>query len=1457
MKLLSARAIWKGPRLLIILALALSAAAPGGWQMARAQGEPTLRVDSYNYSAEGYGWPLGAQVTLGVDDPETPEYPDYSATATAGEDSGDPNQTYVRFTLNSVNLHPGVTIALSDGSVTKEVLLGNLDVVLPDPGQSLVNGVADPNSSIAVEYWGENYAYRHLQAGGDGGWQADFSVLSDPDDQGIVSQLQPGVGCRACQVDAEGDSHCYFFNIPNRYIFARPWNNTVIAREWPVGATLTLSVNDPQTPETPDYTAVQIARPYKWNTLSTRIDFYLAQVLNLRAGIEITLSDGVITKTHTISDISITDMNIDADTVSGLAPPGSVLWVNASDAVREVTAGDDGTWLANFAQAAPGEDLADLKPDTVIQVMHEDSDGDKTEVDLPSNVGMYAPRRIRASIGRGNSIIGNDWPPGTSVTLTVDDPDTPDFPDYEAVQVSQDNPAYPGNPSVQFNLSSITLRPGMLVTLTDETDTRSLIIHNLGIHQVNTFTDIVSGFAAPYSGVWVVVYLADEERTRYVYADKNGNWTADFSQPGLYPDMQQALDLTGEMNIRAHQYDSDGDITHVRWQPTLNVYPSDELISGNYWPNGATVTLTVNDLNTPQSPDLQIPQIVHALWPQRVSFNLSGLFDLQPGQVVTLSDGTFTLSMTIDSLFVTQVDAVADRITGAAPPGADVCISRLGDDSDEYCVPTDVDGEWTADLGYDVQPGAVGYATIYNNSSGGIWATWYAGWNAPDPQTLVFASSNLFDLDVTGNELGQNYFIRLQLFEPLLRPGLEGGLEPAAASAYSLSPDGRVYTFTLRSDAYWSDGAPLTAQHFVDGILRQLDPGLGTGYAPLLFPIQGAQDYYEGVTSDPGLVGVQALDADTLQITLSQPAAHLIEIMATPIVLPVRQELIDLYGEAWQRAGNFQGNGPYQLAERDGAHLLLGPNPYYHSPQQVTFDSVAFSYIPVVKDQLDAYRNGAVDIVFNAAAQYPLIQADPALLADLYIQDSSTIAYLGLNVQHAPLDNLLVRQALAHATDRQALLGLLRPADQIALGIIPPIIEGYQGNAVGLPYNPALAQQLLAEAGYPNGTGFPEIELVVSTQMFPLIEQIAAGWRAVLNIPVRVTTYRNRNQYLNACRANPASCAYHAYQLGWTADYPDGYNYLNDQFQSDSYWNWTGWDNPRYRELMELIAGENDPVQRFAYISEAERILVEDDAAVIPLYFQDQAVLARPGIYPYLEWEVYPSYLTRWGNPGLAPVIEAIHTPLQPLRVGTTVQVSAEVRNLGSNATLIWEWGDGANTTTTGLSATHIYSQAGIYTLRLTVNKPGFGPVSAIYEYIVIYNPAGGFVIGGGWLRTPTSRAIFTLSALYPKKTATKPEGLTEFLNVRAGISFCSTAYDWLVIPSSGGWAVYRGTGRVNHRFAPNGASYQFMVWANDGKPDALRIKIWWLDDDSVEHVVFDNGSQQPIGGGSIVITRK
>jgi hypothetical protein len=169
--------------------------------------------------------------------------------------------------------------------------------------------------------------------------------------------------------------------------------------------------------------------------------------------------------------------------------------------------------------------------------------------------------------------------------------------------------------------------------------------------------------------------------------------------------------------------------------------------------------------------------------------------------------------------------------------------------------------------------------------------------------------------------------------------------------------------------------------------------------------------------------------------------------------------------------------------------------------------------------------------------------------------------------------------------------------------------------------------------------------------------------------------------------------------------------------------------------------------------------------------------------------------------------------------------------------------------------------EAGIFELTLTVTDPGGLPGSDTTS-VVVYDPEDGFVTGGGWIDSPagayitnsalTGKATFGFVSKY-KKGAVKPSGNTEFQFQAADLNFHSDSYDWLVVNQSSYRAQFKGTGTINGQSSQNG-DYKFQLWATDGAPDKFRIKIWWETAGGVETVVYDNGVDQTIGGGSIVV---
>lgn len=228
-----------------------------------------------------------------------------------------------------------------------------------------------------------------------------------------------------------------------------------------------------------------------------------------------------------------------------------------------------------------------------------------------------------------------------------------------------------------------------------------------------------------------------------------------------------------------------------------------------------------------------------------------------------------------------------------------------------------------------------------------------------------------------------------------------------------------------------------------------------------------------------------------------------------------------------------------------------------------------------------------------------------------------------------------------------------------------------------------------------------------------------------------------------------------------------------------------------------------------------------------------------------------------------APTADAGGPYLSEIDTAVQFDGSASSDADGDPLTFDWDFGDGASAT--GVMPSHSYSEAGVYDVCLTVND-GAEDSAEVCTMAVVYDPSAGFVTGGGWIDSPagaytadptlTGRANFGFVSKY-KKGASIPTGNTSFNFDLAGLEFHSDSYQWLVVNQNGTNAQFKGAGTINDGYDPNGNPYKFMLWAGDDSPDTFRIRIWWEDTDGTEYDVYDNGSDQPIGAGNIVVHKK
>ncbi|MEK7324251.1 MAG: hypothetical protein AAB217_03210, partial [Chloroflexota bacterium] len=236
---------------------------------------PSFSARLTENEVHGYGWPVGANVTLTLDDPATPQSIDFTDTRTVVVADWDPNQTFVRFEISALTLQPGMSIALTDGVIPKSHTVASLAITAVDPDADTVSGTAAPGSEIHVGHiCDENgCAFRRVFADANDNWIADFSVPGEDGDEQETFDIRPGTGNEARQPDDDGDTTNVQWRVPNPTLAVRLFDAQVEGWEWPLGADVTLAIDDPLTPQNPDYTDTQTVGIANWDPNQTYVQF--------------------------------------------------------------------------------------------------------------------------------------------------------------------------------------------------------------------------------------------------------------------------------------------------------------------------------------------------------------------------------------------------------------------------------------------------------------------------------------------------------------------------------------------------------------------------------------------------------------------------------------------------------------------------------------------------------------------------------------------------------------------------------------------------------------------------------------------------------------------------------------------------------------------------------------------------------------------------------------------------------------------------------------------------------------------------------------------------------------------------------------------------------------------------------------------------------------------------------
>ena len=463
----------------------------------------------------------------------------------------------------------------------------------------------------------------------------------------------------------------------------------------------------------------------------------------------------------------------------------------------------------------------------------------------------------------------------------------------------------------------------------------------------------------------------------------------------------------------------------------------------------------------------------------------------------------------------------------------------------------------------------------------------------------------------------------VSMFEGLLRLDPKTAQpRPAMAKRWEISPDGLHYTFHMRTNLVWSTGEPIRAEDVVYSWIRALKPETASEYAGQLFYIKNAEDFNAGKIKDPNLVAVHAPDPFTVEVELRNPTAFFLDLCAFQTLCVVPRRAIEKYGDNWLLAAHpLPCNGAYQLVTwRINDKVRVTKNTNYWDAANTHINTVDYLPIGNATTALNLYETGQADIVWDKTT-------GPTELLDVLLKRpdffSFTIlgnAFIRCNCATGPFKDPRVRRALSMTVDRERIVNKITKCGELpAYNFTPPGINHYQSPGKLADYDCAKARQLLAEAGYPGGKGFPTVGYMFNSNSkvgVDMAVELQQMWHDELGIQIELHEVEWK-VYLSKM----STLDYELCGASWIGDYNDPDTFLN-MMVTDGGNNRTGWSNKKYDDLIRKADEEADETRRIKMLQEAETLLIREEEPVIPLYFYVGFQYYNPkkihGMYPNL-----------------------------------------------------------------------------------------------------------------------------------------------------------------------------------------------------------------------------------------------
>lgn len=497
-------------------------------------------------------------------------------------------------------------------------------------------------------------------------------------------------------------------------------------------------------------------------------------------------------------------------------------------------------------------------------------------------------------------------------------------------------------------------------------------------------------------------------------------------------------------------------------------------------------------------------------------------------------------------------------------------------------------------------------------------ATLYRG-NQNDPDTLdPSKATGSWESNILGD-----------LFLGLTTEDAHSDPIPGAAESWTVSDDGLVWTFKLRQGATWSDGVPVTADDFVFSFRRQMDPKTASQYASMLYDIKGAEAVNAG-TAPLESLGVRAVDANTLEITLTHPAPYLPQLLMHQITYPVPKHVVEKYGDDWVKPETYVSNGPFKLVSwRPNDSVVTVKNDTFYDAANVKLDGVVFYPTDDGEAALKRFRTGEIDLNVGFPSQQ--IEMLKRTMADeLKVSTIVNVRYIVMNTLKKPFDDPRVRKAIALAINREVITGQIIKAGEVpAYSIVPPGTAGYPDGPrlsfASMPMAERLteAKRLLEEAGYGPSNPISFRYNYISDNDSRRVAAALQGMWGAIGLKVELVVMEKKVHY-NTVRAQDFEVA----EANWFADFNDAKNFLFLAQPSAGDMNMSRYASQAYEDLIRRSDQERDETARAAIMREAEALMLEDNP-LTPLFYG----ISRNLVHTWVKgWEenLLNTHRSRW-----------------------------------------------------------------------------------------------------------------------------------------------------------------------------------------------------------------------------------